>query len=120
MFGYRLEQRLDIQSVHASCRLLELHRIAVIVRVSAAYLYRKPLYVLRVADYDALTGDTVEDGEIELIVVSFQIHEEFVYFVNYFVDPGVLLIQLVYKEDGVQTLFQRLLQYEPCLRHGTF
>ena len=59
MLGYRLEQRLDIQSVHASCRLLELHRIAVIVRVSAAYLYRKPLYVLRVADYDALTGEEV-------------------------------------------------------------
>ena len=107
-------------SIEKRCKVQSAVTLRALLDLLSALFYGHAEDLIGILDCDTLTGDTVEDGEIELIVVSFQIHEEFVYFVNYFVDPGVLLIQLVYKEDGVQTLFQRLLQHEPCLRHGTF
>ena len=110
MLDDSVEKRCKVQSAVALRALLDL---------LSALFDGHTQDLVGILDSDTLTGNTVKDGEIQLIVVSFQIHEEFINLVNYFVDPGVLLIQLVYKEDGVQTLFQGLLQYEPCLRHGT-
>ena len=58
-------------------------------------------HLFRIAYCDTLTGNTVKDGEIQLIVICVQIHEEFIYFIYYLIDSGVLLIQLVDKKDRI-------------------
>ena len=55
---------------------------------------------------DAVTGDTVQDREIKLFIVGFKIQEQIIYFINDFTDTGVLLVDLVDKEDRLQSLFQ--------------
>ena len=45
--------------------------------------------------HDALSCDAVKDREIQLLVVGFQIHKELVHLIDDFVDPGILLVDLV-------------------------
>ncbi len=61
---------------------------------------------LRVFDCDSLTGDSVKDWEVKLVVVCFQIHEKLVNLVHHLVDSGVLFVQLVYEQNRVNALFQ--------------
>ena len=75
--------------------------------------------ITRIVSDDAVSGDAVEDREIQLIVVGTQIQEQIVDFVDDFVDPGILLVDLVDEKDRTQSGFQRLLQYETSLRHRT-
>ena len=120
MFDDRLEQRRDVQSVHAFGRLLDLHGLAFIVHLSRAAFDAHAFDLGRIADHDALPGDAVEDREIQLLVIGVQIHEQLVYLVHDLVDPGVFLVDLIDKQNRVEPLFQRLLQYEPGLGHRSF
>ena len=115
----RLEQRLDIQPIHAFGGLLQFHGLAFIVGISAGHFHGKPLDFGRVPHDDALTGDAVEDREVQLRVACLQIHEQFIYLIDNFIDPGVLLIDLVDQQDRHDALLQGFLEHEPCLRHGS-
>ena len=106
-----IEQRRDVKPLHTLCTLLDL---------CITLFYRDSLDVIRIVYHDALSCDTVEDREIQLLVVGFQIHKELVYLIDDFVDPGILLVDLVDEKDRIDPLLQRFFQYESRLRHRSF
>ena len=111
MFYDGLKERSKIQSAVALRALFDL---------LAAVLNGYSKNLVGILDSDTLTGDTVKNGEIQLIVVCLQIHEEFVYFVHYLIDSGILLVQLIDEKDWIEPLFEGLLKHESGLRHGAF
>ena len=112
LFDNGLEQRRDVQAVLARSALPDLR--------AALAFHGDPRSVRGVPDDDALAGDAVQDGEIQLAVVCFQIHEQLVDLVHDFVDTGVLLVDLIDQQNRVQVLLQGFLQHETGLRHGSF
>ena len=69
---------------------------------------------------DAVAAVCVDDWEIELVVVGFQFHEQFQYFVFDFRNAGFGLVDFIDNYDRLQILFQRLAQYVFRLRHRAF
>ena len=111
MIYYGVEERRYVQSVHTLGALLYLDVVVFHMDISD---------VLRIVDDDPLSGYTIEDREIQLLIIGLQIHEQFVDFIYHLVYTGILLVYLVYQEDRIYSLLQRFLQYEPCLRHWAF
>ena len=106
-----IEQRRDVKPLHTLCTLLDL---------CITLFYGDALDVIRIIYHDALSCDAVEDREIQLLVVGFQIHKELVHLINDFVDPGILLVDLVDEKNRIDPLLQRFFQYESRLRHRSF
>ena len=113
---YCLEEGFDIQSVHALGALLQLHRSAVGIGVASRF-NGKAFNLLGISHNYSLTGDSVENREIQLLVICLKIHEQFIYLVNHLIDSGITLINLVYEKNRVDALLQGLLENESCLRH---
>ena len=82
-----------------------------------AFSYVDAFDLGRIPYRDTLPGNAVEDREVELIVICFKVHEEFVDLVYNLVYARVLLVYLVDEQDRVDSLGERLTEYEPRLRH---
>ena len=106
-----LQQRFDVQIAVTLRALFDL---------AGTFADDHFIRIGRLSHRDALSGNSVKNWEVQLIVVSFQIHEQLVYFVHNFVDSRVLLVDFVDEQNRVQSLLQRLVQHETGLRHRTF
>ena len=62
----------------------------------------------------------IDDREIQLVIVSFQFHEQFQYFIFYFGNAGIGFINFIDDDNRLQFLFQSLAQYIFRLRHRAF
>ena len=69
---------------------------------------------------NALLGGGVDDGKIKLFVVGVEFHEKFKDFVVNFVDAGFGAVNLVYDDNRLELVFQRLAQDVFGLRHRAF
>ena len=108
MFDDCVKQRCKVQSAVTRRALLNL---------GIAFSNQNAERILRILNGNPLTRDSVQNREVELVVVCLKIHEKFVNLINNLVDSGILLVQLVYKQNRVDSLFQRLFQNKSRLRH---
>ena len=78
------------------------------------------VFIIWLITHDSLTGDAVEDREVQLFVGRVQIEEQIVNLVDDLIGPFVLLVDLVDQENRAQAAFQTLLEHEARLRHRSF
>ena len=76
--------------------------------------------ITRIVADDTASGDTIEDREIQLIIIGIEIQEKIIDLIDNFVDSGILLIDLVDQKNRSQTCLKRLLEDETGLRHRAF
>ena len=68
---------------------------------------------------NTITGYTIKNREVELVICRIEFQEQIIYFIDNFCCSCVLLIHLVDEKNRTKTNFQGLLQYESCLWHWT-
>ena len=73
--------------------------------------------VLHVELCNAVARRRIDDGEVELIVVRIELHEEFEHFVVYIVHTLIRTVNFIDDNDGLELLLQRLAQHIFRLRH---
>ena len=108
VFRDRFKERFDIVFIVT---------LEVLVDLLAAAFDFNALEVFRIIYDNALSCYAVKDREIELLVVRVEVHKKFIYFIDDFFYSGVLFVEFIYQEDRVESLFQRLIEHETCLRH---